>query len=90
MRNLLAHPITYEEVWECLERLLKDSGKVERMADMDPLLLKTAAAIVLAASECSSWYPLAQSSVHLDKALNSQMPKEHKHAVPLPRKQTGL
>lgn len=48
MRNLEEHPITYEEIILCLERLSLDLSQEERIGDMRPLLLQKAAEIIRA------------------------------------------
>jgi len=44
MRNLLEHPVTHEEIIECLERLRDREMAEERVGDMTPTLLNLAIA----------------------------------------------
>jgi len=46
MRNLAQYPITVKEVEDCLHRLADEIAKEERVGDMRPLFLKTAASVV--------------------------------------------
>ena len=51
MRNLVAHPITREEIVSCLRRLEAESPHEGLTGDMTPLLLAAAAEIVERADE---------------------------------------
>lgn len=42
MRNILAHPVTLDEIVDCLKRLRDREAAEERCGDMTPLLLDMA------------------------------------------------
>lgn len=46
MRNLLEHPVTLNEIVECLQRLRDESMAEQRCGDMMPTLLDLAIAAV--------------------------------------------
>jgi hypothetical protein len=51
MRNLIEYPITPEEIQERLLELANDITKEERIGDIRPLILKTAAEVVKASED---------------------------------------
>ena len=46
MRNLAKHPVTIDEIVDCLESQSKKLSEEKRVGDMRPLLLREAAKII--------------------------------------------